>query len=140
MSVRVFILFCVVLGLALLAFGLRYLLPTHAQPLIQLPERVVPPHSSKKGVMDKISEKSSVSISRWREDLKRPSVPVRPHPKKKVSEVELTGIMMENPPQALVNGRFVTVGDKIQGVVVLEIQLDHVTFEYRGRKFKRWLD
>jgi hypothetical protein len=48
--------------------------------------------------------------------------------------------MMENPPQALVNGRFLKVGDKLEGVKVVKITSDFVTFEYQGRKFKKWID
>jgi hypothetical protein len=48
--------------------------------------------------------------------------------------------MMENPPQALINGRFIKVGEKFRGVKVVKIVSDSVTFEYQGRKFKKLLD
>ena len=59
---------------------------------------------------------------------------------KKMPRVELTGIMMENPPQALINGRFLKVGAKFKGVKIIQIVSNSVTFEYQGRKFKKWLD
>jgi type II secretory pathway component PulC len=59
---------------------------------------------------------------------------------KKMPMIELTGIMMENPPQALINGRFLKVGGKFGGVKVVKIVSDSVTFEYQGRKFKKLLD
>ena len=53
--------------------------------------------------------------------------------------IELTGIMMENPPRALVNGQFVMVGDKVSGVKILKIYPDHVVFRYRKKNFKKFI-
>jgi hypothetical protein len=58
---------------------------------------------------------------------------------KKIPSIELTGIMMENPPQALINGRFLTAGEKFKGIQIVRIFPDHVTFLYQGKKFKKWL-
>jgi len=59
---------------------------------------------------------------------------------KKMPRIELTGIMMENPPQVLVNGHFLSVGDKLEGVKVIKITPDSVMFEYQGRKFRKQMD
>jgi hypothetical protein len=61
----------------------------------------------------------------------------RPKKKIKIPDLKLSGIMMEYPPSALVNGQFVGVGDELEGAVVLEIHKDHVVFEFHGQKFKR---
>jgi type II secretory pathway component PulC len=76
----------------------------------------------------------SLSLSSSREKPKNKSLT------KKTPRIELTGIMMENPPQALINGRFIKVGEKFRGVKVVKIVSDSVTFEYQGRKFKKLLD
>ncbi len=53
--------------------------------------------------------------------------------------IELTGIMMENPPRALVNGQFVMVGDKVNGVKILKIYSDHVVFRFQKKNFKKFI-
>jgi len=62
---------------------------------------------------------------------------VLPKKKIKIPDLKLSGIMMEYPPSALVNGQFVGVGDELEGAVVLEIHKDYVMFEFRGQKIKR---
>lgn len=54
-------------------------------------------------------------------------------------EIVLSGVMMENPPTALVNGRIVKAGDTIEGVRIVAIHPDRVVFKYRRRKFIKWL-
>ncbi|MBI1882934.1 MAG: general secretion pathway protein GspB [Chlamydiae bacterium] len=51
--------------------------------------------------------------------------------------ITLNGIMMGEPPQALVNGRFVNEGDSVDGVKVVKIKSDHVVFKFEGKKFRR---
>ncbi|MBI1870802.1 MAG: general secretion pathway protein GspB [Chlamydiae bacterium] len=63
------------------------------------------------------------------------------HLKQKFPKIELTGIMMETPPQALVNGQFVGEGDRVaEGVTVLKIEADHVTLSRNGHPFKKWIN
>lgn len=56
-----------------------------------------------------------------------------------IPRLELTGIMMEDRPQALVNGVFVKQGDEVNGVKILEIYSDHVVFQFGDKKFKKSL-
>lgn len=74
-----------------------------------------------------------------RTEIKRDK-PVRKKKPIKIPKIEITGVMMENPPKALINGHIIQEGSSVDGVKVQKIHADHIKFSYRGKRFSRLVD
>ena len=64
----------------------------------------------------------------------RRKIPVR------IPKIDVTGVMLENPPKALINGHIIEEGSKIDNVRVVNIHSDRIDFSYRGKRFSRIVD
>ncbi|MDP3981237.1 MAG: hypothetical protein Q8Q33_07495 [Chlamydiota bacterium] len=54
-------------------------------------------------------------------------------------DFELNGIMMGPPPQALIDGYFLEVGDEFKGIQIIQINPSYIVLLYDNKQFKKQL-